>query len=170
MFEQIWHTWVSGGVVMLSLAMLSLAIYFIAIRVLLLLRHRGIKNITDVDIRKWMADPKTSPPDVKDMVKFIGDDIRDISDIESRIHQIEHEKIGKVERYLSILSVMIVSAPLFGLLGTVLGMLLTFKAISVGGSSASEIVAKGISEALTATQTGLMIAIPGWMLGYMAKR
>jgi hypothetical protein len=59
---------------------------------------------------------------------------------------------------------------LFGLLGTVLGMLLTFKAIGVGGSSASEVVAKGISEALVATQSGLMVALPGWMAAFLAKR
>jgi hypothetical protein len=66
--------------------------------------------------------------------------------------------------------VMVVAAPLFGLLGTVLGMLLTFKAIGVGGSSVSDIVAKGISEALVATQTGLTVAIPGWMAAFLAKR
>jgi hypothetical protein len=55
-------------------------------------------------------------------------------------------------------------------LGTVLGMLLTFRAIGVGGSSVSEIVARGISEALVATQSGLMVALPGWMAAYVAKR
>lgn len=65
---------------------------------------------------------------------------------------------------------MVVAAPLFGLLGTVSGMLLTFKAISLGGSSVSEIVAKGISEALVATPTGLTVAIPGWMVTFVAKR
>jgi len=59
---------------------------------------------------------------------------------------------------------------LFGLLGTVLGMLLTFKAIGIGGSSTSDIIAKGISEALIATQTGMMVAIPGLLLAYIAKR
>ena len=59
---------------------------------------------------------------------------------------------------------------LFGLLGTVLGMLLTFKAIGVGGSSTSEVIAKGISEALIATQTGMMVAIPGLVMATIAKR
>jgi biopolymer transport protein ExbB/TolQ len=59
---------------------------------------------------------------------------------------------------------------LFGLLGTVLGMLLTFKAIGIGGSSTSEIIAKGISEALVATQTGMMVAIPGLIMAFIAKR
>ena len=49
-------------------------------------------------------------------------------------------------------------------------MLLTFKAIGIGGGSASEIVSKGISEALVATQTGMMVAIPGLVVAYVAKR
>jgi biopolymer transport protein ExbB len=75
-----------------------------------------------------------------------------------------------VERRIAFLNVIVVSAPLFGLLGTVGGMLLTFKAIGVGGSSTSDIIAKGISEALVATQTGMMVAIPGFMLAHVAKR
>jgi biopolymer transport protein ExbB len=66
--------------------------------------------------------------------------------------------------------VLVIAAPLFGLLGTVLGMLLTFKAIGVGGSSTSEVIAKGISEALVCTQTGMMVAIPGLIMATIAKR
>jgi hypothetical protein len=65
---------------------------------------------------------------------------------------------------------MVISAPLFGLLGTVMGMLLTFKAIGVGGSSTSEVIAKGISEALVCTQTGMMVAVPGLVMATIAKR
>jgi biopolymer transport protein ExbB len=71
---------------------------------------------------------------------------------------------------IAFLNVLVISAPLFGLLGTVLGMLLTFKAIGIGGSSASEIIAKGISEALVATQTGMMMPIPGLVMASIAKR
>ncbi len=49
-------------------------------------------------------------------------------------------------------------------------MLLTFKAIGIGGGSASEVVSKGISEALVATQTGMMVAIPGLIAASVAKR
>ena len=75
-----------------------------------------------------------------------------------------------MNRRIAFLNVLVVSAPLFGLLGTVGGMLLTFKAIGVGGGATSDIIAKGISEALVATQTGMMVAIPGFMLAHIAKR
>jgi biopolymer transport protein ExbB len=83
---------------------------------------------------------------------------------------VEAAKISDVDRRLAFVNVLVVSAPLFGLLGTVLGMLLTFRAIGVGGSSTADIIAKGISEALVATQTGMMVAIPGLVLAHVAKR
>jgi biopolymer transport protein ExbB/TolQ len=78
--------------------------------------------------------------------------------------------VTNYDRGIAFLNVVVISAPLFGLLGTVLGMLLTFKAIGVGGSATSDVIAKGISEALVATQTGMMVAIPGLMVASLARR
>ena len=58
-----------------------------------------------------------------------------------------------------------------GLLGTVIGMLGTFSAISSGGGSETvDMVAAGISEALITTQTGLFIALPGIFLILIINR
>ena len=102
---------------------------------------------------------------------MLPDEVRSLRDIEGRFREVEAAKVPEADRRLAFLNIMVVSAPLFGLLGTVLGMLLTFKAIGMGGgSSTSEIIAKGISEALVATQTGMMVAIPGLLLAFVAKR
>ena len=47
-----------------------------------------------------------------------------------------------------------------GLLGTVLGMIKSFKAIALQGAGDPNVVANGISEALITTAAGLLIAIP----------
>ena len=47
-----------------------------------------------------------------------------------------------------------------GLLGTVLGMIKSFKAIALQGAGDPNVVANGISEALLTTAAGLLIAIP----------
>lgn len=169
-FQQMIHTWSTGGWVMIALATLGLLIYATAAHVLLSLRYRGIKNASDDDIRAWLANPAAAPADLRELIRYVQDDVHSLRDIEGRFREVEARKIPHIDRYISSLGVMVVAAPLFGLLGTVLGMLLTFKAISLGGSSVSEIVAKGISEALVATQTGLTIAIPGWMATFLAKR
>jgi len=58
-----------------------------------------------------------------------------------------------------------------GLLGTVMGMLTTFKGIaSSGGNQTVDMVAEGISTALITTQTGLMIALPGLFLNMLIRR
>ncbi|MGD9877905.1 MotA/TolQ/ExbB proton channel family protein, partial [Desulfococcus sp.] len=51
-------------------------------------------------------------------------------------------------------------APLLGLLGTVTGMINTFKVITIHGTGDPRLMAGGISEALITTELGLAVAIP----------
>ena len=59
---------------------------------------------------------------------------------------------------------------MLGLLGTVMGMLMMFKGLSVGGGKLVDVVASGISEALITTEMGLLIAVPGYFMAYAIKR
>ena len=65
-----------------------------------------------------------------------------------------------LERFLPILAVLAGVAPMLGLLGTVTGMITTFDMIRLFGSGDPGVMAGGISEALVATATGLIVAIP----------
>lgn len=168
--SQMIHTWSTGGWVMIALAVLGFLMYATAAHLLLSLYHRGLKKATDADIRGWIASPESAPSRIREIIRYSQDSVRSLRDVEGRFREVEALKVPEVDRRLTSLGVMVVAAPLFGLLGTVLGMLLTFKAIGVGGSSVSEVVAKGISEALVATQTGLTVALPGWMAAFLAKR
>jgi biopolymer transport protein ExbB len=169
-FEQILHTWTNGGWVMAALALVALTIYVTAIRLLLTLHHRGLSKVTDADLRGWVADATHAPEQIRELIRYTQDEVHSLKDIEGRFREVEAAKVPDADRRLAFVNVMVVSAPLFGLLGTVLGMLLTFRAIGIGGSSTSDVIAKGISEALVATQTGMMVAIPGLVLAYVAKR
>ncbi len=60
-----------------------------------------------------------------------------------------------------LLAALIGSAPLLGLLGTVMGMMDTFDAVSMTSGSPGARVAAGISRALITTQYGLAVALPG---------
>lgn len=79
----------------------------------------------------------------------------------------------RLERGLPFLAVAATTGPLLGLLGTVMGMIATFKLISSFGSGDPKVLAAGISEALIATATGMTVAIPSLLLhaflGRMAK-
>ena len=155
---------------MAALALVALITYATAARLLLFLHHRGLTKVSDGDLRGWVADPSNAPKQIRELIRYTQDEVHSLKDIEGRFREVEAAKIPEADRRLAFVNVMVVSAPLFGLLGTVLGMLLTFRAIGVGGSSTSDIIAKGISEALVATQSGMMVAIPGLILAYVAKR
>jgi biopolymer transport protein ExbB len=63
-------------------------------------------------------------------------------------------------RNITLIQVISVVAPLLGLLGTVIGMILTFQAITLFGTGDPKTMASGISIALMTTVEGLVVAIP----------
>jgi len=72
---------------------------------------------------------------------------------------------------LPFIAVTAATAPLLGLLGTVSGMIQTFQMITVVGSGDPKPLAGGISEALTATAWGLIVAVPSLLLhAYLTRR
>ncbi len=76
-----------------------------------------------------------------------------------------------ITRYLAVIGVLAAIAPLFGLLGTVTGMVTTFEVIALFGTGNAKAMAGGISEALITTQSGLLVAIPGlFMSAFLMRR
>jgi biopolymer transport protein ExbB len=76
--------------------------------------------------------------------------------IEEEGRQVVHE----LERYLNTLGTIANISPLLGLLGTVIGMIKVFAAITSAGVGNPAVLAGGISEALITTAAGLSVAIP----------
>jgi biopolymer transport protein ExbB len=68
-------------------------------------------------------------------------------------------------RFLPTIMVLAAAAPLLGLLGTVTGMVETFRVIGMYGMGNAQAMACGIKEALITTQAGLLVAIPGLLAG-----
>ena len=69
------------------------------------------------------------------------------------------------------LGAMIAAAPLLGLLGTVSGMVKTFESLSAKAADKSmEGLARGISEVLVATESGLLVALPALLFVWLAHR
>jgi biopolymer transport protein ExbB len=68
--------------------------------------------------------------------------------------------VHELERYLNSLGTIAAITPLLGLLGTVIGMVKVFTAITTAGVGNPTVLAGGISEALITTAAGLSVAIP----------
>lgn len=123
---------IGGGVLMLPLFMLALAIYWLAFDTYISLPV--VKNITDQTFKSIIT-----PQDAE---------------------LFEKQRLSFFKNRRTLLKILITTAPLLGLLGTVMGMLVTFQALNVGNGNLSELIAAGISEAMITTETGLVIAIP----------
>lgn len=73
-------------------------------------------------------------------------------------------------RGLPLIAIASATAPLLGLLGTVTGMIHTFKLINIFGTGDAKSLASGISEALVTTEFGLVVAIPALILHALLSR
>lgn len=67
--------------------------------------------------------------------------------------------VQQMSRFMSILDTMITIAPLLGILGTVLGIISSFKMLGSSGIADPKLVTSGIAQALITTATGLIISI-----------
>jgi biopolymer transport protein ExbB len=72
--------------------------------------------------------------------------------------------IHDLEKYLSALGTIAVISPLLGLLGTVVGIIEAFMAVTATGLNDPTMLAAGISKALITTAGGLVVAIPAMVM------
>ena len=84
----------------------------------------------------------------------------DIETLELKLDEQILKETPKIERFNDIVKVLAAVAPLLGLLGTVVGMIVVFTAITNYGTGDPKIMAGGISQALVTTVLGLVAAIP----------
>ncbi|MBI1335801.1 MAG: hypothetical protein GC164_02435 [Phycisphaera sp.] len=76
-----------------------------------------------------------------------------------------------LNRFLPMIAITSSAAPLFGLLGTVTGIMNTFTLITVFGTGDVKTLSSGISEALITTEYGLMVAIPSLLIyAFLSRR
>lgn len=71
---------------------------------------------------------------------------------------------------LVIIGTVAANAPYIGLLGTVLGIMMTFHTMGTSGSMAVNTIMIGLSLALKATAVGLLVAIPCVVMNNILRR
>ena len=84
----------------------------------------------------------------------------DLDTITLKLDEAIMREAPALERYQSMLKVFAAVAPLLGLLGTVVGMIITFQQLTLFGTGDPKLMADGISQALMTTVMGLVVAIP----------
>ncbi|HEX7370726.1 MAG TPA: MotA/TolQ/ExbB proton channel family protein [Rhodanobacteraceae bacterium] len=86
------------------------------------------------------------------------------AEIKERIEDTGRHVVHQLERYLNTLGTIALIGPLLGLLGTVFGLIRMFLAVMVSGVGDPMKMAGGIGEALVCTASGLVVAIPAYIL------
>ncbi|WP_424682453.1 MotA/TolQ/ExbB proton channel family protein [Frateuria sp. YIM B11624] len=84
--------------------------------------------------------------------------------IKERIEDTGRHVVHRMERYLNTLGTIALIGPLLGLLGTVIGLIRMFMQVMGGGMADPTKMAGGIGEALICTASGLVVAIPAYVL------
>ncbi|NCF34128.1 MAG: MotA/TolQ/ExbB proton channel family protein, partial [Proteobacteria bacterium] len=88
----------------------------------------------------------------------------DVETLELKMGEAILGETPDLTKRISLIQVISVVAPLAGLLGTVIGMIETFQAITLFGTGDPKTMAGGISTALMTTVLGITVAIPTTLL------
>lgn len=90
---------------------------------------------------------------------------KSVSAIKASLDAEQIRQNQKLNRLMVLLTIAISGGPFLGLLGTVVGVMITFAAIAAAGDVNVNAIAPGIAAALVATVAGLAVAIPA-LFGY----
>ena len=109
---------------------------------------------------KDLATPRPDNPLGRILISYIENKHLDLDTIKSRVEEVMFSDLAEIKKGLQLIKVFAAVAPLMGLLGTVIGMIGTFQAITLFGTGDPKLMAGGISQALVTTVLGLCAAIP----------
>ncbi len=148
------------------------AIIVVAIFGILVALFRWVMlTITAMRVRQQMrsSTPSTNNPLGRIMTAYEENRTEDLETLQMRLDDAVLRELPRLESGLNIVKVLAAVAPLMGLLGTVIGMIVTFQAITLFGTGDPKLMAGGISQALVTTVLGLIAAIPLLLLHAFAS-
>jgi biopolymer transport protein ExbB len=132
---------------------------------------KGFGAVPEKVWRLWITHPDHREGRIGELI----DEAADAPSVEAAVAVfagVRKAELAPFARDLKVMKVCVAVGPLLGLLGTVTGMLATFGALATGsgGDQTMAAIAKGISEALITTETGLVVALPGMFVHYQLSR
>jgi len=145
------------GYVIILVGVIGLVCSIYQLFYLILVRRRVTRQLANLDT------PTRDNPLGRVLATFRGDAETledDVEVVELRISEAVLREVPPVERFQAFLRLAVAAGPLLGLIGTVIGMIITFQSITESGSSDPKLMAAGIGQAMIATVLGLGIAIP----------
>lgn len=171
LWNQALPIWRAGGWGMIALAIDGVVIVGLGLRTLL----RLIENGAMANVEKAWSDWHLSTEKVRGPwgpVIKAAMQRRSPEAIEAYFAELHREEFASFDLDLRVMKVAVAAAPLLGLLGTVTGMLTTFRGLAEGGGGEKtmSLIASGISEALITTETGLVLGLSGLIFQFILSR
>lgn len=168
--QSLWDILVSGGVLMIPLGLLFVAaLYFFFERLIAINKASRLDNnfmriirdhIVSGNVTAARSFSKNSDNPVARIVdKGIQRIGKPMDAIEKSMENVGTLELYKLEKNLSIISIVARIAPLFGFLGTIIGMLALFKSIAASTEYTPNTIADGIYIKMITSATGLIIGI-----------
>lgn len=119
-------------------------------------------TLTSLKVKSQLKSSKASTGNPLGRVLKISEDNPSIDGetLELKLEEAVLKERPSIESGLNMIKIISMVAPLMGLLGTVVGMIQTFQAITDFGAGDPKLMAGGISGALVTTVLGLVVAIP----------
>lgn len=114
--------------------------------------------------RRDLNQPRSGNPLGRMLAIYARNEAVDTETLEMRLGEAILAERPRIDRFVGLLKVIATVAPLMGLMGTVIGMIATFQAITLFGTGDPKTMAGGISQALVTTVLGLTVAIPTVLL------
>jgi biopolymer transport protein ExbB len=180
------ETWVEhvkkGGPVMwpiFGLAGLALVVALVKWVSFLLVRspsNRSLKKLLEAMARGDRAEAESIARKMPGPAgKMLRAGVEHLGEPRDLIEEVMYETVLKAKlslnRLVPFIGICAAAAPLLGLLGTVTGIMNTFKLITVFGTGDVRTLSSGISEALITTEYGLIVAIPALLLhAYLSRK
>ena len=162
----------AGGYVMPPLVLITIILwYMLGYRYHML--KRGNTRSVRVLLEKYRSGYDRVPCGVIDdaIVKALAVAKAQKEDLRYYLDDLFFEHRKEIARYAKSVRILVAVAPLAGLLGTVTGMIETFDSLgNMSLFSQSGGIAGGISQALFTTQMGLVVAVPGLIIGKMLDK
>ena len=163
-----WELMHNGGVVMWPLIACSIIVLTIIIERTLFWvsmarqRNRALRDdvLTIAEAMDWdkIEEKTKESDDAVVRVLKIGVLHRDYDMSKAMEAEAQH-LLKKMSQFMIVLDTMITVAPLLGILGTVIGIISSFKMLGSSGMADPKLVTGGIAQALITTATGLTISI-----------
>jgi biopolymer transport protein ExbB len=172
----LWDFIVKGGPIMIPIGLLSVITLYIFIE-----RYIVIKNASKIDkgfmnqihdfMHKGNIDAaktlcrNTDSAIARMIEKGISRIGRPIKDIEAAVENVGKLEVHKMEKNMSILGIIAGIAPMFGFVGTIIGVIKIFYNISLADNISIGLIAGGLYEKMITSASGLVVGIVAYV-GY----